>query len=192
MGRWDVQIAVPKNAHGCGNLTKTGGLERFIQHAWKEPDCAAVLILMDADEKCAKALAESLSSRVLAMGARCSVVTVIAKCEYEAWFLTSLETIAGQDLQGRTGLPAGLQYQGDVEALTGVKGWFNRSFPPKRAYKEEEDQAPMTRLLDIALARQRSRSFRRLCHALEEALEAMDSGKVVVTPSVTAVPGTNG
>ncbi len=183
MGRWEVQVARPKNAHGCGNLTKPGGVEKFVQLAWAEADCAAVLILMDAEKNCAKELATSFSRRVQAMGAYRPVVTVIAKCEYEVWFLASLETIAGTDLQGRPGLPASLQCPNDIEAIVGVKQWLSRQFPAERAYKETLDQAPMTHLLDIVLARERSRSFRRLWHAIEQALVAIDKSQVVVTPA---------
>lgn len=182
--RWDVQIARPKNTNGRGNLTKPGGLERFVQVAWLEPDCGTVLVLIDADKDCARELAEGFARRIQAIGVRRSVVVVVAACEYEAWFLASLETIAGRDLQGRPGLPAGLQYPQDVEAIVGVKGWLSRQFPGGRIYKESLDQAPMTRLLDTTRVRERSRSFRRLCHAIEQALEAIDSGQVIVTPLV--------
>src|SRR5438034_9454898 len=69
---WTFEIALPKNAHGCGNLTKAGGLEKFIELAFRTPDCAAVLILMDADEDedCPKELAEAFAARVRAAGAR--------------------------------------------------------------------------------------------------------------------------
>lgn len=182
MNRRDIQVAAVKNAHGCGNLTKTGGLERFVQYAWKEPDCGAILILVDTDKHCAKELAEGFAKRIQAIGVRHSVVTVCANREYEAWFLASLETIAGKDLGGRPGLPEGLQYPDDVEARVGVKGWLDSQFPKGRIYKETEDQILMTRLLDTVLVRNRSRSFCRLWHAVEEALKAMDSGKVIVTP----------
>jgi hypothetical protein len=40
----------------------------------------------------------------------------------------------------------------------------------------------MTRLIDTTLARERSRSFRRMCHAIEQILDAIDNNKIVVTP----------
>lgn len=178
MGRYDVQVARPKNAHGCGNLTTPGGLEKFVTLAGLERDCGAVLILMDADEQCPVQLAQSFAGRVQTMGVKHPVVVVIARCEYEAWFLASLPTIAAT-----LGLPDGTEYAGDVEARTGVKGWLSGQLPAGQAYKETIDQATMTSLLDTSLARQRSRSFRRLCHAIEQALEAVDNGQVVVTPS---------
>lgn len=176
MGRYDIQVALPRNALGRGNLTKPKLLEALIADCSNERGCGAILILMDADKDCPVKLAQNFSRRAQAMGPRHSVVTVIAKCEYEAWFLASLETMPG--------LPEGLIYPGDVEARVGVKGWLDQHFfPPGRAYKPTINQMPMTKRLDTALARERSRSFRRLWHGVEQALAAMDQGQIIVTPA---------
>lgn len=177
LGRYDVQIAQPKNAHGCGNLTKPGGLEKFVAYSWREPDCGAVLILMDADEECPKELAEAFVERIRIMGAKHPVIIIFANCEYEAWFLASLETVCAT-----LGLPVGLAYPGDAETKVGVKGWLSDQLPSGQAYKETIDQAAMTGVIDLALARERSRSFRRSCHAIEQALWAIDNRQVIVTP----------
>lgn len=175
--RYDVQIARPKNANGRGNLTKEGGLERFIKYAWKEPDCAVILILIDAENECHIDVARKLSKRVEVMGIRLPFVILVANHMYETWFLASIETIAGH-----LGLPADLQPPADVEAIGNPKAWINQQFPPGRAYKETQDQDAMTHLLDIDLAR-RSRSFRRFLHAVEEALDAIDTSGTMVTPT---------
>ena len=95
---------------------------------------------------------------------------------YETWFLASIESLAGH-----LDLPSGLQPLEDVEGSGNPKAWINRCFPAGRAYKETQDQEAMTHLIDIALARC-SRSFRRLLNAMEQALEAIDTGGKVVTP----------
>ncbi len=182
--RYDIQVETPQNAHGCGNLTKPGGIERFVQNAWTKRDCGAVLVLVDADKKCPVEMAADFARRILALGVRFPVVIVIAKCEYEAWFLASLETIAGVPLEGGYALPAGLTYAGEVETHAGVKGWITDQFPQGRIYKETIHQASMTKLLDRERVRQRSRSFRRLCHALEQAVEAIDQNLRIVTPEL--------
>lgn len=181
MRRWDIQIARPKNSNGCENLKKPNGLERFVRLAEMEPDCAAILVLMDADEQCPKNLAMSFAARVRAVGVRYPTAIVLPKCEYEAWFLASLKSIAGKELKGRSGLPEGLAYVSDIEGLRGVKGWLSRQLPEGRIYKETLDQAPMTHLIDLQEARA-SRSFRRLFHAVEQLVEAVDNNKVIVTP----------
>ena len=178
------RLGEAKNANGNSNLTKSGGVEGFVKRAWMERDCAAILILMDADKHCALHIATDLSQRIIAMQSKVPVAIVIANCEYEAWFLASLETIAGQDLEGRPGLPTGLTHPGEVESLVGVKGWLTRQLPEGRIYKPTQDQLAMTRLIDTEKARHRSRSFRRLCHALAETVAAIDSGQRIVTPVI--------
>ena len=67
-GRYDIQIETPQNAHGCGNLTTPGGIERFVQNAWTKRDCGAVLILVDADKKCPVEMAADFARRIFALG----------------------------------------------------------------------------------------------------------------------------
>jgi len=181
---WDLQIARPKNAHGCGNLTKAGGLEKFVELAFRERDCAGVLILMDADEEedCPMLLARSFAERIAMHGARYPVAIVFARREYEAWFLASLETIAGAVIGGRPGLPADLVFAGDIERVRDAKGWLSRHFSGRRIYKETEDQASMSERIDLARAAERSRSFRRLCQAVDELLDAINDGRRAITP----------
>jgi len=174
--RYDIQIARPKNANGRSNLTKAGGLERFVRYAWKEPDCGAILVLVDAESDCPLDIARDFSSRILAMGVLFPVVIVIANYMYEAWFLASLSTIAGH-----LDLPSGLEPPENPEAIRDPKAWIQRQFPPGRAYKETQDQEAMTHLLDLNVARC-ARSFQRLLHAIDEALEGIDAGTKNVTP----------
>ncbi len=183
MGRAEIGVDRVLNAGACSNLTRAGGLERFVETAALRPDCGAILVLMDADKGCPLKIAQDFVARINALGTKYPVLIVIANCEYEAWFLASLASIAGRTLEGRPGLPAGTEYpEHDVETLTAAKGWLSRSFPGTRKYKETFDQAAMTRLLRPELVAPRSRSFRRLQHALVEAVEAIDRGHVVVRP----------
>ncbi len=187
MERYDISVSVPIVAKGKGNITHPGGLEKFLDAAFRDPNCAATLVLLDADDACALRLAESLSKRVNVHGALVPVVIVAAKCEYEAWFLASLPTIAGKSIGTHFVLPADTVFDGDPEAIQGVKGWITAQLPMvngrrKVAYNEVEDQLAMTRLIDVTLARNNSRSFRRLCHAIEQIVEAIDNNTIVVTP----------
>jgi hypothetical protein len=176
MTRYDIQIAHAKNANGRTNLIKTGGLERFVQYAWKEPECGAILVLIDSEGDCPVDIARDFSRRIEAMGILFPVVIVIAHRMYEAWLLASIATISGH-----LDLPAGLHPPPDVEAVRDPKAWIDRQFPSGRAYKETQDQDAMTHLMDFALVLN-ARSFRRLLHAIEEALEAIDSESQIVTP----------
>jgi len=95
---------------------------------------------------------------------------------YETWIVASIETIAG-----KWDVPAGLTPPVDVEAIPNPKTWINEHFPRGRAYKETQDQEAMTVLLDLGLASS-ARSFRRLDHGLQEAVQAIDTGTRIITP----------
>ncbi len=177
---YDLHIAKPKNAHGCGNLTSPGGIERFIQFALIQPRCEGVLVLLDADEECAYSLAKELARRINTLNPSKPVVVVAAKCEYEAWFLASLPTMAGTQLEGRPGLLPGITVQDErIETIRGVKEWLSRNFPEGRIYKETLDQLPMTRLIDLDIALAKSRSLRRMEHAIVQLIEHRNTGGFV-------------
>ena len=174
--RYDVQISKPKNANGRSNLTKTEGLERFIKYAWKERDCGAILVLLDAENECPREIAREFGTRVEALGVLFPVIIVVAKRMYEAWIVASITTIAG-----RFGLPQNLTCPPDAEAIPNPKSWIDQRMPAGRAYKETQDQEAMTALIDLDLASS-CRSFRRLEHGIMEALAAIDVNDKVVTP----------
>lgn len=187
--RFDIQIDTPLDAKGRSNLTKPKGIERFIELAWKRPGCDAVVVLIDLDENpCAVDLARQLSQRIQAIGTpRCTVAIVVARREYEAWFLGSLPTIVGQKVRENFVLPPDLSFEGDVEEVRDVKKWFTSHIPlvkglPKVAYNETSDQITLTRLIDPTLVRKRSRSFRRLCSALNQVVEAVNHKQTIVMP----------
>lgn len=178
--RYDMQVAKPPNAGGKGNLVRD--LERYLQYAVRTPRCRGVLVLLDGHDDCPKDLALELSKRAEGVRPSVPIVIVCAKREYEAWFLASLETIRGKPVKGRPGLLDSIQFNGSVEDLSDVKGWLTAHMPAGRAYKETSDQAPLTVCLDMGLAYKRSRSFQRLCHAVEELILAMEQGSLIITP----------
>ncbi len=143
-------------------------LERVIRYYKSFPDCAAVLVLLDMDDECPKERANELTNRIRAMESLpFSVVVVCARREYEAWFLASLETIH-----------QGEQYKSEPEEIRNAKGWLRRKF----GYKPTIHQASYTKLLDITMTCERSRSFRRLYHAFQEIIIAVNSGDTIISP----------
>ncbi len=152
-----------------GDFFKNNKLENAIRYHRMFDDCAALLILLDMDDDCPKEKANELVSRINQMGTLpFSVVVVCAKREYESWFLASLETIH----HGRA-------YDDDPESKRDAKGWLRKNFK----YKQTRHQAIYTQKLDIALARERSRSFRRLYHAFQELVDATQKGHIIITPA---------
>jgi hypothetical protein len=178
------QIAMPKNAHGCSNLSKDGGIEKFVRYAWLEPNCVAVIVIVDGDmvSGCPIAFAKKLSARVRCLRGPHPVAIVIANREYEAWFLASLPSLIGKQITEYLRFPSDSVFVGDPESVRDVKGWFSRQFPRGKAYKETEHQAPMTRLINLNLARNGSRSFRRVTNAVQQLLNAIAIKSATVTP----------
>ena len=164
---WNWRPAPPKRAGGLQSLRPK--LDKFLRLATLERNCGAILILLDLDDGCPLTEVQQLVTEVRACHLSVPVAIVFAYREYEAWFLASLQTIAGH-----CNLPAGLTYQGDVEGRRGVKEWLSGQMPKGKAYKETIDQVNMTRLIDFELAHQQSRSFRRLDHAVTELVEAAE------------------
>lgn len=155
-----------------GEFFRGDKLERAIRYHAKYADCAALLILLDMDDECPAQKAADLVTRVRSLGdLGFSVAIVCAKREYESWFLASLESIH----QGQT-------YSGDPEAIRDAKGYLRKRY----GYKPTIHQAQYTEIMDISITGQKSRSFRRMHHAIVEILEAWNNGVTIVTPQVAS------
>jgi len=178
---YDILIDRPLNANGVGNLTKPNGVEGFVQTAALRPDCGAILILVDADKECALERPRDFSRRLQAIGVRFPVVIVAAKRMYENWILASVETLRGQALSDGTCLREELMLFEDIETRNG-KGELKNWLPEGRAYNEPVDQVAFTQLVEVTLVHPRSRSFQRLWHAVEEAINAIRTNSTIVTP----------
>ena len=168
------------NAHGGGNLTCAGGLERFLELAYRAPDCEAVLVLIDSEGDCPKELARKLVARIQVKGARRPTAVVVAHRMYEVWFVASASSLNGLVLGSRT-MGNDLEIPAEPESIKDPKWWIENRMKP-RQYKETEDQLVLTRKIDFELAKANSRSFRRLLHAIEELITAIESSQFMVTP----------
>ena len=176
-------VGSPKNAHGRGNLTVAGGLEKFVRYAARERDCGAVLVLLDSEGDCPVTLACDLAARASALQLEQPVVIVVAHCCYENWLLAGIQTIRGQELDGRPGVAVDAPDLPDPEGVASPKNWLTERMGRGRAYKETEDQVAMTRLLDVSDVYTKARSFKRLVDAVSEALNyEIPAPRGTVTP----------
>jgi hypothetical protein len=170
--RTDVIVAQGKSrvvtANGRQKLESK--LENFLQHAQNKPECDAILVLLDADDDCPVNLAQGILKRCEQLGLTSPVEIVCAHREYESWFLASLDTIKGQ-----RGVPDTAALSQDAEDVQNPKQWITDKMPPGQAYKETTHQASLTQHIDLGMAHNNSRSFRRLCHALELLLDRTSS-----------------
>jgi Domain of unknown function (DUF4276) len=93
------------------------------------------------------------------------VSVVLAKREFEAWFLASAQSLAGN-----FGFLADMEAPADPEGVRGAKGWLSRHRPRGHPYKETVDQAVLTSAFDIGRARKHSPSFDKFCREIEALL----------------------
>lgn len=127
---------------------------------------ARLIVLIDADDDCPAELSPELLNRELSWVSPVQAAVVIAKLEYESWFLASAESLSGK----RT-LSADLKSPNNPEAAPrDAKGWLSKRMAPHKIYKSTHDQAPLSAALDIELVRSRSASFDKLCREVQRLL----------------------
>ena len=107
-----------------------------------------VLILLDADTDCPRELAPDLLRRANKARSDLDIRVVLAKPEYEAWFLAAADSIAGQ-----RGIAASTEPPDDPEAVTGAKEWLRSRMPRGRRYRETLDQPALTAIFNLDAAR---------------------------------------
>src|SRR2546421_11414496 len=113
----------------------------------KARETGGVFILVDSDDDCPKQIAPPLLQRAQIARSDVPIAVVLAKFEFEAWFLAAAESIAG-----RRGLQAALRPPPDPEAIRDAKGWLQRHMQPRnRKYSATTDQPALTALFDLNL-----------------------------------------
>ncbi len=125
--------------------------------AVKTGDDGWILVLLDADDDCPAESAPQILARAQAVVPHRRVSVVLAKREYEAWFIA-----AAASLQGQRGFGFDPSELIDAEAPRDAKGWI-RDRMSGRSYGETTDQPAFSARMDLELAFGNSRSFRKLC-----------------------------
>jgi hypothetical protein len=159
----DVYAEVRAIRQSRGTLLSAGGLERAVKLAVNDtPPSGAVLILIDSDDDCPKEMAPQLLERAARVAAgRRLVAVVLAKREFESWFLAAAESVAGH-----AGLKADVTAPSDPESIRDAKGWLRKQMRLGRKYSETVDQPDLTKVFDLTAAR-RASSFDKLYREIE-------------------------
>jgi hypothetical protein len=145
-----------------GSLVAYNGIEQEVaSNSWVGPS-GGILVVLDADDDCPAELAPVLLNRAQSVRSDVRVSVVLAKREFEAWFLASAQSLAG-----RFGFLADMEAPDDPEGVRGAKEWLSLHRPEGRPYKETVDQAALTSAFDVRQARQRSPSFDKFCREFE-------------------------
>lgn len=117
-----------------------------------------VLIVLDADDSCPAYVGEQVLALARSHIAHVPVGVVLPNREFEAWFIAAAPSLHG--VRGFTPQPS--DAAAEAEKPRNAKGWVQVRMGGKK-YGEVADQAAFCAVLDLAMAHERSRSFRKLC-----------------------------
>ncbi len=152
-------IRVPKH-----KLQKTGELERTLDLAIQKAEGACgILILLDADDDCPRETAPALLTRARDAWPNVHIQIVLAKMEYEAWFLGAIDSLGEEN---QAGLRPGRDY--NPEGIRGAKERLEQILG--NHYSETVDQPAYTSLFDLGEARANCPSFDKCWRCLESLL----------------------
>jgi hypothetical protein len=146
-------------------LLQKEGLEIAIKYA-KQRKCDGIIVLIDADDL----LPESEACRLFDMGKQIAgnlpFAYILAKREYEAWFLASLET-----LQGKCRIKNDACFAKDPESVRGAKEKLITFMPRHQPYSPTADQEDLTGRIDLDSVFKKCKSFRKLTKEIKKIME---------------------
>jgi Domain of unknown function (DUF4276) len=161
----DLRTPKPPWRRPRGSLIAPNGIEREVEsNSWVGLS-GGILVVLDADDDCPAKLAPALLQRARSARPDMRISVVLAKREFEAWFLASAPSLAGH-----FGFPDEMRAPSDPEAVRDAKGWLSRHRSGGHPYKETVDQAALTSVFDIKQAREHAESFDKFCREIEELL----------------------
>ncbi|MDE0012695.1 MAG: DUF4276 family protein [Candidatus Poribacteria bacterium] len=155
-------------------VVKENELERSVEFVARQiGGQGAIFIILDSDEDCPAELGPALLHRASQVRSDVPIAVVLAKCEFEAWFLATAESLRGQ-----RGLKDDIHPPNDPEAIRDAKAWLSERMGNNKTYRETSDQPALTALFDLEQARQVNsfdKCYREIVRLLDELREASDS-----------------
>ena len=159
------RIVTPYRVPWGSLVNRSGELERSAQIVFREGgQDSRLMLLLDADGYCPATLGPELLERLRSRFPDKAISVIVADWEYESWFVESAESIAAH-----VGSSLEVEIPENIEGIQNPKGWLESNILHSR-YRETSDQASFSSVVDVPLARQRSRSFDRFCTELQRLL----------------------
>lgn len=145
-------------------IRREGELERAVELAGRiVQHRGGILVLLDADDDCPATLGPALLERARRVRGDIPVAVVLAKREFEAWFLASADSLRQQGLIKRNA-----EVPPDPESVRGAKEWLEQNLVQER-YSETVDQLELTRKFNVQTAR-KCGSFEKFWREMERLL----------------------
>jgi hypothetical protein len=158
---FDIEIAKAFRIRRDQIVNKDNELGRAIAVATaKRENVKAILILLDADNDCPAAVAQNLLKRAEKTASNMPIAVVLAKREFESWFLGCKEVF-----QGFKGIAPDAMAPDNAEDVDG-KGRLKQNMRGTN-YDSAIDQVRFVQRMDFDLSRRRCRSFDKLLRDIE-------------------------
>ena len=155
-------------------VIQEGELERAVELAARKiGGRGAIFILLDSDDDCPAQLGPELLCRALEARSDLPIAVVLAKREFEAWFLAAAES-----LRGYKGLKYDLEPPNNSEDIRDAKGWLKHRMEGTRTYSPTVDQPGLTDRFDLARARHADsfdKCYRDIARLLDELRQTNDT-----------------
>lgn len=136
-------IRIPKS-----KLIKPGELERAVELAARSTSGrGGVVVVLDSDDDCPAQIGPVLLGRATNARNNLPLAVILAKREFEAWFIAAAESLAD-----RAGLVADLQAPVDPEGIRGAKEWLTERMRGTRSYSPTLDQPALAQIFDMERA----------------------------------------
>jgi hypothetical protein len=153
-----VEVARPIRVRKDRFLNRDDEFNRhLLLAAAKCGEAGWVLVLLDADDDCPAEKAPKLLARACACLPHRRVSVVLAKREFEAWFIAAAASLNGC---------RGFSFEGsnavDAELPRNAKLWVKQRMAGG-SYGETTDQPAFSARIDLQQAFDGSRSFRKMC-----------------------------
>lgn len=177
LGEWrtpDVmtQVLPPIRVYKDRFLNRPDEFSRHLKlAAAKCGDTGWVLVLLDADDDCPAAKGADILDRAKTIVPHRRVGVVLANREYEAWFIAAASSLDG--FRNFRCTPTDVQAAAEIPR--NAKGWLSERMG-NHAYQAPIDQPAFSARMNLQLAFDRSRSFRKLCSEWSKNTSQVSSG----------------
>jgi len=155
----------------AAKLRKEGEIERTTELAARKlQGKGGIIVIIDCDwdNGCPATDGPALLKRAQAVRSDIPIVVILAKKEYEAWFIAAAES-----LRGKHGLPDIISSPLDPESIRGAKEWLSQKMPSGYSYAETTDQPAFSSIFDMNMARRSSDSFDKCYRDIRKMLEQL-------------------